>query len=140
RYLHATGRQYLEPGTVVRTGPGSLPVKHILHAVSIDPSYDSSVGLVTDTILKALTQARELDARTVTIPALATGFGTLSMDEFAVALSHATARDWRPIQVLKVVLLQEEDAETVRAVLVRSRGRLPEKDAAQFVPADRQRE
>jgi O-acetyl-ADP-ribose deacetylase (regulator of RNase III) len=109
---------------VLRTGPGSLPVKHILHAVSITPSYDSSVELVGDTIVTALTKARELDARTVTIPALATGFGPLSMEDFAVALSRAVARDWSPLQVLKVVLRQEEDALTVRAVLARSRGQV----------------
>lgn len=125
RYLHTTGRRYVEPGTVVCTGPGSLPVRHILHAVSIDPSYDSSVELVAATIVTALSQARELYARTVTIPALATGFGPLSMEEFATALSRATARDWSPLAVLKVVLRQEEDAETVRRVLVQSRGSHP---------------
>src|SRR4051812_21569415 len=93
RYLRATGRPYVEPATVVCTGPGSLPVKHILHAVAIDPSYDSSEALVADTIVKALSRACELDARTVTIPALATGFGPLSVQEFAAALSRATARD-----------------------------------------------
>ena len=53
RYLPATGRRMVEPGTVVRTVPGSLPVKHILHAVAIDPSYDSSVELVASTITAA---------------------------------------------------------------------------------------
>ena len=120
RHLRATGQRYVEPGTVVRTGPGSLPVNHILHAVSIEPSYDSSVELVTQTIVKALDQARGLEARTVTIPALATGFGPLSMEEFATALCCATARDWSPLEVLKVVLRQQEDVDTVRAVLARS--------------------
>jgi O-acetyl-ADP-ribose deacetylase (regulator of RNase III) len=119
RYLGSTGKRYVEPATVVRTGPGSLPVNHILHAVSIDPSYDSSVELVSQTIVKALDRARRLEARTVTIPALATGFGPLSMEQFAEALCSATARDWSPLEVLKVVLRQQEDAATVRAVLAR---------------------
>jgi O-acetyl-ADP-ribose deacetylase (regulator of RNase III) len=117
RYLQGTGQRYVEPGTVLRTGPGSLPVKHILHAVAITPSYDSSVELVANTIVTALTQARELHARTITIPALATGFGPLSMEDFATALNRATTRDWSPLEVLKVVLLREEDAERVRAAL-----------------------
>src|SRR2546423_99541 len=75
RHLHATGKRYVDPGTVACTGPGSLPVKKILHAVAIDPSYDSSVDLVAATITTALAKACELDARTVTLPALATGFG-----------------------------------------------------------------
>ena len=85
---------------------------------------------MADTITKALTQARELDARTVTMPALATGFGPLSMEEFGVALSRALARDWSPLAVLTVVLRQQEDADTVRAVLAREQptptGRLGE--------------
>jgi O-acetyl-ADP-ribose deacetylase (regulator of RNase III) len=116
-HLRAAGTRYVESGTVVRTGPGSLPVRHILHAVSIDRSYDSSVRLVSETIERALTQARELGARTVTMPALATGFGPLSMEEFAAALQQAVTRDWSPLETLKVVLLQEADAATVRGVL-----------------------
>jgi O-acetyl-ADP-ribose deacetylase (regulator of RNase III) len=140
RHLRATGRRYVEPGTVVRTGPGSLSVKHILHAVSITPSYESSVELVAGTIVKALRQACELDARTVTIPALATGFGPLSMEEFAAALSRATARDWQPLQLLRVVLRQEEDANTVRAVLAGSRGPFSERNVAPGAPAEEPRE
>ena len=108
----------VEPGTVVRTGPGSLPVKHILHAVAIDPSYDSSVELVASTIGTALAQARDLGAKTVTLPALATGFGPLAMADFAAALKQALARDWSPIERLKVVLRNEDDADTVRAALL----------------------
>jgi O-acetyl-ADP-ribose deacetylase (regulator of RNase III) len=115
-YLRGTGKRYVDPGTVVCTGPESLPVKKILHAVAITPSYESSVELVAETIVKALTQAREMEARIVTLPALATGFGPLSMEEFATALRQATARNWSPLETLKVVLKHEEDAEAVRSV------------------------
>lgn len=116
-YLPATKPRVVAPGTVVRTGPGSLPVKHILHAVAIDPSYDSSVDLVANTIAAALAQARDLGAKTVTLPALATGFGPLTMSDFAAALKMALARDWSPLDQLKVVLRTEDDADTVRAAL-----------------------
>lgn len=116
-YLRDLGKDMVEPGTVVCTGPGSLPVKKILHAVSIDPSYDSSVELVTETIIKTLTMARELDARIVTLAALATGFGPLLIEEFAVALQQAVVRDWSPLETLKVVLKHEHEAEKVREVL-----------------------
>jgi O-acetyl-ADP-ribose deacetylase (regulator of RNase III) len=119
-HLRAAGTRYVEPGTVVRTGPGSLPVRHILHAVAIEPSYESSVNLVAETIVRALEQARQLGARVVSLPALATGFGPLSMEEFATALAQAVSRDWSPLERLKVVLLWEEDADTVRNVLAGS--------------------
>jgi O-acetyl-ADP-ribose deacetylase len=118
-HLRTSGGRFVPPGTVVRTGPASLPVRHILHAVAITLEYLSSVELVHDTIVTALTQARDLGARTVSIPALATGFGPLSMEEFAEALQQATRCDWSPIASLKVVLLRAEDAEMVRAVLAK---------------------
>jgi O-acetyl-ADP-ribose deacetylase (regulator of RNase III) len=124
-HLRTTGGRYVAPGTVVRTGPGSLPVRHILHAVSITPSYESSVELVAETITRALAQARQLGARTVTIPALATGFGPLSMEEFATALRRALEQDWSPLETLKILLLRAEDADTVRRVLAGSRGGTP---------------
>ena len=117
RYFRASGKRYVDPGTVVQTGPGSLPVKHILHAVSITPSYESSIELVAATAATALTRACELGARTVTMPALATGFGPLSMAEFATALKQVSERDWAPVEMLKVVLKREEDAVAVRAGL-----------------------
>jgi len=117
QYLRGLGRSYVDPGTVVCTGPGSQPVKKILHAVAIDRSYDSSVELVAQTIVRALEKARELDARTVTLPALATGFGPLSMEDFAAALRQAMERDWSPVEKLIVVLKQEEDADRVRRAI-----------------------
>src|SRR5262249_23300630 len=104
RYLRSAGRSYVDPGTVVCTEPGSLPVKRILHAVSIDRSYDTSVEIVARTIVSALQKARELDARVITLPALATGFGPLSIEDFAAALRQATERDWSPLEHLIVVL------------------------------------
>ncbi|MBY0459176.1 MAG: macro domain-containing protein, partial [Gemmataceae bacterium] len=107
RYLPATKPRIVPPGTVVRTGPGAIPVKHILHAVAIDPSYDSSVELVATTTTTALTQARDLGAKVVTLPALATGFGPLTVEDFAAALKQVLTADWRPLEELKVVLKDE---------------------------------
>jgi O-acetyl-ADP-ribose deacetylase (regulator of RNase III) len=117
-YVQLTGKRTVDPGTVVCTGPGSLPVKHILHAVAIDPSYDSSVEIVTATIITALTKAGELGARIVSIPALATGFGPLLIADFATAFARALERDWAPLETFKVVLKTEEEAEKIRTLLV----------------------
>jgi hypothetical protein len=92
-------------------------VKKILHAVAIDPSYDSSIDLVRDTIIRALSRARELGARTVNLAALATGFGPLLMEDFAGALRQALARDWTPLELLRVVVRHEEEAAKIREVL-----------------------
>ncbi|MBY0229312.1 MAG: macro domain-containing protein, partial [Gemmataceae bacterium] len=115
---HLAGGRTVEPGTVVRTGPGSLPVRHILHAVAIDPSYDSSVELVARTIARALAMACGLGARTVAMPALATGFGPLSMADFAEALKRALLEDWTPLERLTVAVLHEDEAAEIRAALL----------------------
>jgi O-acetyl-ADP-ribose deacetylase (regulator of RNase III) len=117
QYLRDAGKTMVDPGTVVGTGPGSLPVKKILHAVSIDPSYDSSIELVRDTIIRALSQASTLGAQTVTLAALATGFGPLLMEEFAQALQQALEQDWTSLEALTVVVKQEEEAARIREVL-----------------------
>lgn len=116
-YLRSTGKKMVDPGTVVCTGPGSLPVKKILHAVSIDPSYDSSIELVAKTTVTALSQAQKLDARIVTLAALATGFGPLMMEDFAKALQEALRVNWAPLETLKIVVKHEDEAAKIRAVL-----------------------
>lgn len=116
-YLRAIGKEMVDPGTVVCTGPGSLPVKKILHAVSISPSYDSSIELVAKTIVNALSQARQLHARIVSLAALATGFGPLLMEDFATALQKALQLEWAPLETLNVVVKHEEEASKIRAVL-----------------------
>lgn len=118
QHLRATGSRSVEPGSVIRTGPGSLPVHHILHAVSIDPSYDSSIDLVTKTLERALSMAQQLDASTVTLAALATGFGPLSMEDFTAALNPVLEKEWPPIALIKVVVKHEEEAERIRAALL----------------------
>jgi len=121
QYLPSTQPRIVQPGTVVGTGPGSLPVKRILHAVAIDPSYDSSVELVADTIARALNEARRLDARTVTMAALATGFGPLLMKDFGAALRTALGQDWSPLQTLTIVVKHEQEAAEIRDMLDSSR-------------------
>ncbi len=109
-YLRSAGRTSVEAGIVVRTGPGPLGVKHILHAVAIDPFYGSSVELVKQSVESALSIARSLGAITVIMPMLATGYRPLGTEQFGIALSDAVRRDWSPIEHLTIVVRREEDA------------------------------
>ena len=113
-FLRNSGRSSVDSGTVVVTGPGRLNVRQILHAVAIDPFYDSSVDLIRQTIERVLATARQLGARTLAMPALATGFGHLSMEQFAAALASSLETDHLPIERIAIVLRREEDAATVR--------------------------
>ena len=102
---------------MVRTGPGPTSFRAILHAVAIDGFYGSSVELVTRTISLALREADALGARSVALPALATGYGPLSVDQFAQALAVALDAPWEQLEDLHVVLSRAPQARTVRARL-----------------------
>lgn len=114
QYLKQIGRPAVDRGTVVRTGPGPLPVKHILHAVGVNAFYESSPDVIAALLKKALTEAASLGAKTVATPALATGYGPLTMAEFARGLRAAAAGDYPGIEELRVVLRHEDDAAEVR--------------------------
>ncbi|MCE9545021.1 MAG: macro domain-containing protein [Planctomycetia bacterium] len=118
-HLAQWGKPIVQPGTIVCTGPGPLAVKHILHAVAVDVFYGSSVELVERTIEAALERARQLDAISVTMPTLATGYGPLSAEQFAEALARAARADWSPIASLTVVVRTIKNAETVRSIIER---------------------
>ena len=62
-YLQKLGRASVPPGTVVVTSAGPLEYEKIIHAVAIDPFYDSSVDLVATTLKAALKASFELGAQ-----------------------------------------------------------------------------
>ena len=121
-YLRNLGKSAVEPGTVVLTTPGPLRARQILHAVAIDPFYDSSIEVIECTVRTVLTEARRLGAKTVAMPYLATGYGHLSMEQFAAGFAQAIeAEDWAPIERVVVVVRKEDDAEIIRRTLARKR-------------------
>lgn len=107
----------VERGTVVRTGPGPLAVKHILHAVGVNAFYESSVDVIAALLKKALSEAAALGAKTVATPALATGYGPLTMSDFAAALALALSGSYGEIGELRVVLRDPDDAALIRRVV-----------------------
>ncbi len=101
----------------MEVGPGPVPAKHLFYAVAIDAFYDSSIELVSRTISKALVMAVDRNARTVALPALATGYGNLEIEDFARGLKLALDREYPGVAELRVVLRREDAARIVRAEL-----------------------
>ena len=116
-HLARSGRRSVEPGTIVRTSPGPLPLTFILHAVAVDAMYRTSIELVERTIERALEQAAAGDAKTVALVALATGFGRMTMEDFASALGRALVHCHNLPVELRVVVRRPEEAETIRVAL-----------------------
>ena len=118
-FLKNSGRRHVPPGSVVCTRPGPLDVKHILHAVAVDGAYRSDVGLVAQVIGDALVEAERLGGVHVTLPALATGYGPLSMEQFAASVRLALDRFEGKIRKLTIVLRHGHEADAVRKALSR---------------------
>lgn len=116
-YLKKHGKSAVERGSVIRTGPGPLQVTHILHVVGVNVFYETDVAVIARALRSALEEAGRLGARTVASPALATGYGPLSMAEFAQALQEALTPAPAGIEELRVVLRKEDDARLVRDIL-----------------------
>jgi len=114
--LQKLDKSAVPAGTVVATSAGNLPFSHILHAVAIDPFYDSSVEIVAATMESAFTQARALSAHSVSMPTLATGYGHLSVEDFGRALVRVMAAP-PIIQRLTVVVRSTENADILRRLI-----------------------
>lgn len=135
RHLAEHRKNWVEPGSIVRTGPGPLPVKHILHAVGVSALYESSTDLVACTLDRALRIAADLGARSVATPAIATGYGPLTIEDFVSALKKIAYCPYSPIEELRVVLRHEDQTQTVAAMMGCQRSTLqhPESDGARLI-------
>lgn len=115
-WLESNYKTSVPAGSAVRTSAGALPFSHIVHAVAIDPFYDSSLELVSKTLLAAFGIVKEMKAATVSMPTLATGFGPLSPDEFAFAFRKSIL-DRYELELVSIVVPTEASAESVRRTL-----------------------
>lgn len=106
-FLKDKGISAVPAGTVVQTASGNLPFGCILHAVAIDPFYDSSMDLVRQTVMTALDLAIKVGAKTISTPTLATGYGPMSIAEFGTAIAPL-ANDPRYDGLVLTVVVQSE--------------------------------
>ncbi|MCA9253241.1 MAG: macro domain-containing protein [Phycisphaerae bacterium] len=115
-YLTECKVKYVEPGTVVAIDGSGTPYTMVLHAVAVDAFYDSSVSLVSELVVRSLAIANELGAKSIALPALATGYGKLAMSQFASALVPLVQTDFG-VRRATVCLRHDADAEVVRAAI-----------------------
>lgn len=85
--------------------------------MAIDPFYDSSMTLVRDALRAAFETACSLGAETLSTPALATGYGHLTMEAFAEAFASVVQQEWAPLCRVRLVLRSEDSVGAVRSVL-----------------------
>lgn len=115
--LKQRGGSAVPAGTVLRSQSYSLPFKHILHAVAIDPFYDTSAELVQLTFAKALDMAAQLNALTISSPTLATGYGRMSVAQFGNAVAPVLAGPHCESLTLTFVVRRAENASELSMAL-----------------------
>ncbi|SMP60249.1 O-acetyl-ADP-ribose deacetylase (regulator of RNase III), contains Macro domain [Neorhodopirellula lusitana] len=116
-YLKSQANSAVSAGSVVRSRAGNLPFHFILHAVAIDPFYDSSIELVRKTVVSALDLAIKAGAKTISTPTLATGYGPMSIADFGTAIAPL-ASDLRfdGLSLTIVVRKEEHRSELSQAI------------------------
>ena len=116
QFLARSGKAFVQQGDVVACGPHGLPVKAVLHAVAVDAFYQSSPQIVRAVVEKSLKMAAELGARRVALTALATGFGRLSMEQFAEGILPLREANHPPVEEVVVCVRSADECERVRSV------------------------
>jgi O-acetyl-ADP-ribose deacetylase (regulator of RNase III) len=94
-------------GEVFPYADSGLPYKAVLHAVAVDGWYETTSGVVEHTVRDALEIARGIGSRKVALTALATGFGNLSLAEFADAIRPLLPIDFSPIEEIHICLIED---------------------------------
>lgn len=99
---------YIPRGEVIPYTDATLPYRAVLHAVAIDGWYDSTPEVITQIVASALRMAAGYGARRVALAALATGFGHLSLAEFAAGLRPLLGETFPPVEEICLCLLDED--------------------------------
>jgi O-acetyl-ADP-ribose deacetylase (regulator of RNase III) len=129
QYLAERGIRHVERGDVVTMQPCGSPYRAVLHAVSVDGFYQSSPAVVAGVLAESLRRAAALAAQTVALAAVATGYGRMSIADFAEGLRQVIGTPFPPLQRVTIGLRSREGVEDLRALV-------PELEAADpFTPA-----
>ena len=111
RYLADRSIRHVGRGEVIAMPSCGSPYRVVLHAIAVDGFYDSSPEIVTAVTRAALRRAAGLSIRTVALAALATGYGRMSMSDYARGLSPILREEFPPIEQVTIGLRSASDVE-----------------------------
>jgi O-acetyl-ADP-ribose deacetylase len=115
-WLARSGRKFVQRGEVVVSGGWGTGFRAVMHAVAVDGMYETSAEVVEGVVDAALRRAGEVGAKTVVLTAVGTGFGRLSMGEFARGVSGLRARAYPPVERVVVCVRKERERGEVERV------------------------
>lgn len=114
-YLTERGIRHVERGDVISLPPCGSPYRAVLHGVAVNGVYESSPTVVAEVLAESLRQAAALAARTVALTAVATGYGRMSISDFAVGLRRVVGETFPPLERVTIGLRSSFDAEELLA-------------------------
>lgn len=101
-------------GRVYVTGAGSLPFRHVFHAVTmLEPAGPTSYDIVAECLDSILAKTRELGYRTVVLPALGTGVGGLDplrVAELYLAKLEPASETFRVVDIAEAFIRHLQEA------------------------------
>jgi O-acetyl-ADP-ribose deacetylase len=104
-------------GEVIAYSGEEIPYQAVLHAVAVDGWYQSSPAVITDITRKSLQMAADLGAKKVAFTVLATGFGNLTLADFAQGIRPVLNDEFPPVEEIVFGLLQDyQVAEMARSL------------------------
>lgn len=104
-------------GEAVATGAGQLPVRYVIHAVTMGQDLETNERYVRAATRSALRVAETLGLHSVALPALGTGVGGFPLDRAASAMLAETAAHLGAGSVLTEVVFALYDAPAYAAFL-----------------------
>jgi O-acetyl-ADP-ribose deacetylase len=113
-YLAKRGIAHVSQGEIIAMPPCGSRYGAVLHAVAVDGAYDSSAEIVAQVISGALGCAAELGAKSVALTALATGYGRLTMADFAKALLLIVDGPRPPLETITIGLRSRHEVEELK--------------------------
>ena len=116
-WLAERGLRFVRQGDIIETSGGGSPYRAVLHAIAVDGFYQSSRDVVGRLISQCLDRANELGAASVVLPALATGYGRLPIQDFARSLLPMVDRTYTSIRRVTICVRRAGDIEIVRGTI-----------------------
>jgi O-acetyl-ADP-ribose deacetylase (regulator of RNase III) len=116
-YLQSRNTNFALRGTMVETGPCGTPYRAILHAVALDSFYESTIEIVQDLVHRCLLRSMELEAKIVSLTALATGYGRLTIGDFGKAIQKIRSNPYAPIEEVVITVRHDDEANELAGMI-----------------------
>jgi len=82
-------------GDVVVTGAGSLPAKHVFHAITISESEAAAADVVTSATRRSMKLLKTLGLSSIAFPAIGAGLAGFAYEDVAVNMAEAIVEELR---------------------------------------------